>query len=151
VGKRARAFVDPFCGYHLREPLVATPHIRTSYLTDEGVWRIDIDGMYDVTAAGRLAGVLARLAAASRPVVVDLSRTRFADGSLIQTLKSARALLDESGSSLRVVLAPSRTNHDLLRLPTGLLEYSSFEEAIASLRAPASRRYRWAARPRRVG
>jgi anti-anti-sigma regulatory factor len=120
------------------ELLVATPHIRTNYLTQSGVWRVEVDGVLDVTTAGRVAVTVRRMARAGHPIVVDLARARFIDGSIMRALNAAREDVEAHGSALLVVLGGRRSDPEVLMLPPVGDAFESVGDALASL-APARR------------
>ena len=113
--------------------MVATPHIRSSFLTGPAVWRVEVRGIHDITAGGRLAVTLRRLASAGSPIVVDLTHARLVDGSVAGVLQNAQPGIEAANGCLLVVLPPARSDPELLLLPSGLDTYPSFEAALASL------------------
>ena len=109
-------------------------HITTNYLADHGVWLIEVQGIHDITTSGRLGVTLRRFARVGRPIVVDLSRTRFVDASIMQTLSAGRADCELSGTSLRLVLAESRrpaAPADVRPLPAAFHWYATVAQALA--------------------
>lgn len=118
--------------------MVATPRIRSTFLSGPGVWHVEMHGVHDAPAAGRLSVTLGRVARSGSPIVVDLTRTRFVDGSVVNVLRRVQPDVEAAGGTLRVVVPHGRTDPEVLQLPAGLKLYGTVEQALASL-VPARR------------
>jgi anti-anti-sigma factor len=80
-----------------------------------------LEGEHDLSTAGELRDLLARLVTDNRVVVVDLSAARFADSMTLNVLVRAKAAADDADCRLRVQMGPDALLHRLFEV-AGLIE-----------------------------